>query len=660
MALTPLMLMAGQGLAEDTALEINSEMQAAFTAYTSIPFLTTFTDIVTFVAANVTVCTTNSVPDGEGGYEDITTCTNGFPASFVNTLTHILDDTMPVLTNVIPTSSGISTTYFSDFINHHSTNILGSGSNSVFIGHLLSVYGFTQTANEYINTAVNGADLGAQTYTDMDALITGNISSVNKFTTAFGQDLINTGNLYDFSDLSKFGSPELLMRKLSSANLLTTIATELEDAGIDIVAMQQALIDNPDKPMLLKTQKKCYNAFTNVNGHDLESILLVLGIKTAELTTLADTFDIIKMFPSSYSTLTSLNNGVLENIFVGTDLSPYVAAFKTDMTAIMSEVVAKSNYALAISLQQIKNVHDSDAKTIGEQAQSLETNQGLSELDSLVEPVPADVIEYYQSTMGQGSGINGTYYITDGVGTAAGLPHIENFTLITNIINQFAADGDLDEIELIFTVIENLANGVYDTDGYQQEIPLYDEFNDPTGEFEYRPYEVEIPAGTPGAGLYDNKELAISNGIEPALEVEVTILEANNPTETATANDAYQSSIDHTLLELQTLQDADIRFPVTYTSFDAPANWFGMQPSKERALNFAANLHTYGKETSKGHLVEILEGVANDSRGGQAIIAAMREGRNLAKLEDAGIQADNKIDNTPEEVLPGNISPSTY
>lgn len=59
------------------------------------------------------------------------------------------------------------------------------------------------------------------------------------------------------------------------------------------------------------------------------------------------------------------------------------------------------------------------------------------------------------------------------------------------------------------------------------------------------------------------------------------------------------------------------------------------------AIQFAENLHRYGNDTGVGGVAQYLEGIANTSSlGGQSVVAAMREGRNIARLENAGLSDD--------------------
>jgi hypothetical protein len=68
------------------------------------------------------------------------------------------------------------------------------------------------------------------------------------------------------------------------------------------------------------------------------------------------------------------------------------------------------------------------------------------------------------------------------------------------------------------------------------------------------------------------------------------------------------------------------------------------------AMQFAENLHRYGNDTSVGGVAQYLEGIADTSSlGGQSVIAAMREGRNIARLEAAGLADDTSFDQfTPQ------------
>ena len=63
------------------------------------------------------------------------------------------------------------------------------------------------------------------------------------------------------------------------------------------------------------------------------------------------------------------------------------------------------------------------------------------------------------------------------------------------------------------------------------------------------------------------------------------------------------------------------------------------------AMQFAENLHRYGNDTGVGGAAQYLEGIADiSSLGGQSVVAAMREGRNIVRLQEAGLADDLSFD----------------
>lgn len=68
------------------------------------------------------------------------------------------------------------------------------------------------------------------------------------------------------------------------------------------------------------------------------------------------------------------------------------------------------------------------------------------------------------------------------------------------------------------------------------------------------------------------------------------------------------------------------------------------------SMQFAENLHRYGNDTAVGGVAQYLEGIAvTSSIGGQSVISAMREGRNIVRLEAAGLTDDLSFDQfTPQ------------
>jgi hypothetical protein len=85
-----------------------------------------------------------------------------------------------------------------------------------------------------------------------------------------------------------------------------------------------------------------------------------------------------------------------------------------------------------------------------------------------------------------------------------------------------------------------------------------------------------------------------------------------------------------------------------YTS-QAGIDYFLLQPGdKNSVIAFVQNLPNYGLLTAAGDAAEFLENLADTTiLGGQAIVGAMREGRNNARLNAAGLYNTNQIPSAP-------------
>jgi hypothetical protein len=68
---------------------------------------------------------------------------------------------------------------------------------------------------------------------------------------------------------------------------------------------------------------------------------------------------------------------------------------------------------------------------------------------------------------------------------------------------------------------------------------------------------------------------------------------------------------------------------------------------------FIPALAGYGKETQTGMAAQFLESIANTANQyGQAMIGALREGRNTAGIDAVGLKVDNDVPSQPNAVPP--------
>jgi type IV secretory pathway VirB2 component (pilin) len=164
--------------------------------------------------------------------------------------------------------------------------------------------GYTDQTSIFINSAVNSQTYLGNTFTTMNNMITGSVTSINLATVAFGTDLVNLGRLINLANLSNFGSPLALVQQLYSiTGTIPTLSVAFINAGIstDIVLN----LTSPTASLVDSTQRLMYQAMTQITGNDLAQILTVLGVTTVGITTMADLLNPLKLFPNSYQSLTA-------------------------------------------------------------------------------------------------------------------------------------------------------------------------------------------------------------------------------------------------------------------------------------------------------------------------------------------------------------------
>lgn len=615
-------MMAGQGLIEDTALELNADIQTQLTAYLALSFISNFSATVSALEADE---------------YDMTLNPYGISSGVINSVRHVFDSTLPGATNIIPTGQGITVDNFDEFLDNHIGN-MWTGSNGVFCQRLQVAGGFVEQMNSFVNSAVNGQSLCAGTFQGMDALSTGNISLVNTDTQTFGTELQASGELYNFKNINIVSTPQGLADALVRTNTISNVAEQLEAQGIDAFELQNAIESNDDIDMKPVAQKRLYNAFKNVTGAQLEEILLVMGFETTGITTLADLLDLRKVFPQSYATMQTVIDGDAKLIFINGSISPDTATLESPLEQSYPAAQAKAAKAFSQALQQIKNIHESTPQQLGAGAAAIEMNTGLGAITALASPMPAATTTFYQTQVGGGSGPDGTFFVTDLVGTPAGIPYVENLTTINTNMNTLQTAGAFNDVYQVFDVMSDVAAGTFDLNpGVDGTLDIQ-------------------PPSLPASGFWPTHDAAINALIAHLNTIVMPALLSAYNSEVTAINDAFTDSYTHILTELDSLKKAQITFLTTLTTtYDDPLAV--VPPANTQAiLGFASSLPSIGKKTDKGNVAEILEGMATNTQSGQAIIGAMREGRNDKKFNDAGIKASNKIDDSPKTVIPGNIS----
>lgn len=559
-------------------------------------------------------------------------------------LNNLASNTFPVVTNAVPVAyiGNLGTTTINGFTNVISTeinNIMGNGDLGIFEQIFNQASSYQITTNQFINSAVNANNAASNsTYTTQDNTMSGGMSQLSLAYGALGTDLINLGNSIDLENLSNLGSPQALLRQIyTQSGRSTTLDTALLNAGVS----GDTLADLTDTPMTDEEQKIVFDVMTTITGIQLTQILVILKVTTRGLSALSDLLNPVKMFPTSFNTLTAPTINGLRGIYINSSgtvntnlettlpsnvLAPLQGYQTVQNTYVQLRKIIPPDWALAnkaiqAALEQLKSVFGSTLSLLGAATVELESNKDLNLINALTSPLPTSVSNFWSSTYSSGTGENGTLLLADLIGSAGGWVVNSNLLTATSVLTSLTSAGDLNTLTSgttgVFTIMQNVIDGVYG-----------DVAN-----------SIVIPGGVPGAGTYANGNVAFTgpgtpgSGLLPAAYSLIANIVSNNSSSVANANSAWSNIAAQISLEYLTQSQADIVY----------AN---LIPGTQ-ATSLATEIGQYGLDTNEGGSAWFFESVANTSTlGGQAIISSMREARNQVRLQNAGISTDIIVDDT--------------
>jgi hypothetical protein len=605
--LSPLMMMAAKGLLDNTALGINEDLSAKITTYESLSTVSAFASVLS---------------------------TGGVSGTTLSNLQTFTASIFPAVNNTIPSSNTelTATDRFTTALKEHANNILGNGDLSKYATHMNIISAFAMSNNEFINAAEQSGSYLGPTFNDMDSLSTGNISSVSSATEELGTDLANTGTLIDLSRLDIYGTPQALLLRLHSKGLLPYISEELDKAGIDVKSLITLLNTFNESEILdIKVQKVCYDAYKTVTGEKLANIMAVFGVEVNNVNTLADLIDTHILFATSRYTLKAPSKNGFKLIFLNNSATTngIFSGIGKTYHSVMPSGITDANVAFKRSLQQIKNIQDLQTPVLANMVKEIQTNVGLNDINELTSPIDADTLSYFTNTFASGSGENGKYYVSDGVGTPAGIVHNDQMSTVNEKLAALIASGELDTLLDAFAVMQDLLDGNYDAVIVNPGDPA-----------------VVISGASVGNGSYDNYNEAMDAIITDTTTVLNSIVSANS-SEVTVINEATTAMSSQIDLELNTLTAAEVDMSTTPSS-------------RSSIMSLAGNLHNYARQDEYRGPAELLEKMAQTTTlGGQAVIGALREGRNLAKMSAAGVGSDN-IPDIPQPIEKAEVSSGKY
>ena len=304
--------------------------------------------------------------------------------------------------------------------------------------------------------------------------------------------------------------------------------------------------------------------------------------------------------------------------------------------------------ALATSLQQITGITNMTLPVLANAVGNLQTTNNLPLISALTQAVPTSVANYLSNI----AGTNGTsVMVCDVLGIAAGYQVSDNFL---NTVSTFA-NTNITYLTTVYQTMNSVVGNVYG-----------DPVNGP----------VTIPVGQPAAGTYyasignvgNVSNVVLSSaadsaftgtgGDTPPTGPGLLPVATNAIVNIASASSAQVAVLNSyfTSMAAQVVQEKNLQTK-------AQIDFANLIPNNSPTIySLIYSLPTYGRQTEVGGMAQFWEGVADISTfTGQAVVATLREGVNLSRLGNAGIQTNSLVPSAPNPPLAqANLIPSTY
>ena len=479
-----------------------------------------------------------------------------------------------------------------------------------FFNVFSTILGYKDTTNSVIDSLTLGLTHLDGIYSNMNDLITGDITGVTLSTFFWGQDLINLGRALDLQSIQNFGNPDNLLRTIAKNKAITTSLNIAFAASglstnevINIINGQGA--DNNQQKLLYA----CYNL---ISGSDLNDVLIPLNCQTKGLDTLADLLDLRKIFPNSYETLTfpqynsspkTTNSKTYYLLYNNKRVNKIASLnYGNRLAGILPEDIAYACDAFSMSMRQIKNIQNIDIEKFAQVVTNLENVTDL-QINSNTSP-----------------GVQGTSIPT-------------NVQAIKDALAKIAFGSSTDGKLLTVDFFASMTNLYYPWDELKKAVKTLEGIPEVSTLQTYF-QDLYTQLCKPGFTLNDfsNNVVPIINNIDSLVE---NIFNAHKDT-IAPINDLY-NHMGGGLSREQLVRRKAIAGGVE-----------NVTSSTTDVYSFIDNLSTYSSETEPGETASVIESIADiTTLGGQSLIGSMREARNSQRMGLMGGELDNKIETTP-------------
>lgn len=391
-------------------------------------------------------------------------------------------------------------------------------------------------------------------------------------------------------------------------------------------------------------------------------------------------------------------------------IQPIPQGFGAYLDGILPPDIAKAAGAFSVSMQQIKNISSVPIEKFAQVVNSLETTKGLNVNGTSV-PTDTSLASQGLALIALGNGPFGTYTMSNFLGCMSGLPYLG--INIRQLIQQLETSTLYDIYKNLYLAVTwELATVSVQYSTYQVETdpgppPSYTTYYHVTG------LTIVDPGGGYGREGAAAPTITISNGGTGTTTIGTNYLDITNygrvlsvavssagsdstsvPTATVSfppgtgsfSNSIVQGYIDAANAEIVVIKNAQpARAQQLITNWEntgrlltveqrAIATGMALQvPLADPAIDreptlagypttqysFVDSIPRYATFTQPHMYSQTLEAISNlNTVGGRSLIAMLREARNQARLQEAGIPLDNNIENkltkTQEAQLIGN------
>jgi hypothetical protein len=199
---TPLQLIAGVGFYSGNAIAGNIQLANNVASYNSLAPIANLLFVIGQAASNTSL-----------GIANVTLANlKTLGANVAGNYCPALGDSVPSNVSWTVGNAGYATS-----ISTAGSTYLGNGSFGNFAQAFGAAQGYISLTNYIINSVfnANSTDYLGPTFTNMTNLITADIAQVNLAFPAFGADLALTGDLIDFVNIDRFGTPAVLLHQLA-------------------------------------------------------------------------------------------------------------------------------------------------------------------------------------------------------------------------------------------------------------------------------------------------------------------------------------------------------------------------------------------------------------------------------------------------------------